>query len=601
MRRFPAARLIVVVVAFLSVAASPRDAFVRVALKERVVPPGAREAVLSVYASPDGETPIATATRPIHADANGAFKTTLGSLASATAGSEERWLSVRVPPGVESRRFRLAAGMPGGVTVHVVTDAAISANGFVESVAQGFRFPDGSVQTSAAQVSGGVPSVNSIGSAVTIAGAGTASVGTAGSTITVTGTGLSGVTAGNGLTGGGSSGSPTVSASYGSPVAVGAANADGSATTLARSDHVHAHGDQAGGSLHSAATTGTAGFMSAADKTKLNGTFAYVRTIIVGPALINSTSAANGAALIAALNGISGNSSTAPFLLKIEPGVYDIGATALTMKTYVDIEGSGENATFITATRGSGTLASASAVIGAANAELRNLTVSNTSSSTNGIGYYVTNAAGARLRDVTINSTGGTTLSYGVFATTNVGLTASRVTVTATSPGGASGATGFGCSSSTTLSILDSTITAKATTGTGTNTGFAASSSGCVATIDSTTILGTGVAANTNVGVNVAPGNVTITNSTVEVDTANSRVAVQTSNSGSSILHVMHSRLLASGGANSSLLSVSKGSGSTVRIAASQIDSQSIGVPKCVHVYDGVMEDLNNVCPAPIL
>jgi hypothetical protein len=45
----------------------------------------------------------------------------------------------------------------------------------------------------------------------------------------------------------------------------------GSSTRAARGDHVHAHGAQAGGGLHATATTGAAGFMSAADKQKLNG------------------------------------------------------------------------------------------------------------------------------------------------------------------------------------------------------------------------------------------------------------------------------------------------------------------------------------------
>lgn len=44
----------------------------------------------------------------------------------------------------------------------------------------------------------------------------------------------------------------------------------GVGTSAARADHVHAHGNQAGGSLHAAATTSVAGFMSAADKTKLD-------------------------------------------------------------------------------------------------------------------------------------------------------------------------------------------------------------------------------------------------------------------------------------------------------------------------------------------
>jgi hypothetical protein len=54
-----------------------------------------------------------------------------------------------------------------------------------------------------------------------------------------------------------------------SPAAVGTA-ASGSGTSASRDDHVHAHGDQAGGTLHADATTSVDGFMTAADKTKLD-------------------------------------------------------------------------------------------------------------------------------------------------------------------------------------------------------------------------------------------------------------------------------------------------------------------------------------------
>lgn len=45
----------------------------------------------------------------------------------------------------------------------------------------------------------------------------------------------------------------------------------GVSNLVARADHVHAHGAQAGGNLHAVATTGAAGFMSATDKSKLDG------------------------------------------------------------------------------------------------------------------------------------------------------------------------------------------------------------------------------------------------------------------------------------------------------------------------------------------
>lgn len=48
-------------------------------------------------------------------------------------------------------------------------------------------------------------------------------------------------------------------------------NGVGTANAFSRADHVHAHGNRGGGSLHALVTTSVAGFMSAADKLKLDG------------------------------------------------------------------------------------------------------------------------------------------------------------------------------------------------------------------------------------------------------------------------------------------------------------------------------------------
>ena len=56
----------------------------------------------------------------------------------------------------------------------------------------------------------------------------------------------------------------------------------------------------------------------------------------------------NGNLLLDALESITGVSSDSRYLLKLEPGVYDIGNNSLVMKEYVDIEGSGETNTIIT-------------------------------------------------------------------------------------------------------------------------------------------------------------------------------------------------------------------------------------------------------------
>ncbi len=59
---------------------------------------------------------------------------------------------------------------------------------------------------------------------------------------------------------------------FGSDVhAIGTANAAGTDNTAARTDHVHAHGNQTDPLMHALATEIAAGFMSSADKTKLDG------------------------------------------------------------------------------------------------------------------------------------------------------------------------------------------------------------------------------------------------------------------------------------------------------------------------------------------
>jgi hypothetical protein len=55
------------------------------------------------------------------------------------------------------------------------------------------------------------------------------------------------------------------------PSTLGTANAEGTASSLARADHVHDHGSQTSGTLHALAIAdGANGFLSGADKTKLN-------------------------------------------------------------------------------------------------------------------------------------------------------------------------------------------------------------------------------------------------------------------------------------------------------------------------------------------
>lgn len=115
----------------------------------------------------------------------------------------------------------------------------------------------------------------------------------------------------------------------------------------------------------------------------------YVRTILVSPVITGGSAFENqlysGQALVAAMDKISSAvpapSADYPYLLKIEPGIYDLRIYTLKMIAYVDIEGSGQDSTFINSygndySEGSfGSLGVA--VEAASNSELRMLTVTN--------------------------------------------------------------------------------------------------------------------------------------------------------------------------------------------------------------------------------
>lgn len=124
------------------------------------------------------------------------------------------------------------------------------------------------------------------------------------------------------------------------------------------------------------------------------------RTVIVSPV---GDGAANGAALRAALADVANASSVTSFLLKLEPGVYDVGPNGLAMKSYVDIEGSGEGLTKITA--GGSDANDVATVFGASNAELRLLRIENRGGAANAKAIINTNAS-PRLTQVTITASG---------------------------------------------------------------------------------------------------------------------------------------------------------------------------------------------------
>lgn len=94
----------------------------------------------------------------------------------------------------------------------------------------------------------------------------------------------------------------------------------------------------------------------------------YRRTILVNPVPGNPVE--SGSRLLTAMSRVASPSSTDPWLVKLEPGIYDIEDAQLVMMPFADVEGSGEGVTLIT-----GVPAAQGTVVGAADSELRDLTV----------------------------------------------------------------------------------------------------------------------------------------------------------------------------------------------------------------------------------
>lgn len=106
---------------------------------------------------------------------------------------------------------------------------------------------------------------------------------------------------------------------------------------------------------------------------------AQIRTVLVSP--VPGDPVASGTALRNALAGIQSPSSSNPWLLKIEPGIYDVQASPLQMRPWVSIEGSGIESTKIrgnastSLTSGQPFIIPNGTIHGANNTELKNLTI----------------------------------------------------------------------------------------------------------------------------------------------------------------------------------------------------------------------------------
>ena len=147
---------------------------------------------------------------------------------------------------------------------------------------------------------------------------------------------------------------------------------------------------------------------------------------------------ASGQTLLAALAAIptSGNDSpsvTNPWLVKIGPGIFDIGGQIVLMTPFVNIEGSGENSTVITAP-GCTSCSNYGTLLGSNYTELSQLTVRNTG----GAAYAtaITGVEGSMLiKSVTANASGGTSQTIGILITSSAPILKDVTAIAVPSPG----------------------------------------------------------------------------------------------------------------------------------------------------------------------
>jgi hypothetical protein len=159
----------------------------------------------------------------------------------------------------------------------------------------------------------------------------------------------------------------------------------------------------------------------------IGGDYTDIGTIVVISPKPGDTPQNNGTALLNNLAGITGDVDN-PYLIKLGPGIFDLGTTGLQMKEYVSIEGSGEMATKITSAVNS---VSSATVMGADNAELRFLTVENTGVGVGNRIALLNSSVSPSLTHITVTSLGGTNSNYGVRNLDSSSPKMTNVTVTA--------------------------------------------------------------------------------------------------------------------------------------------------------------------------
>jgi hypothetical protein len=134
----------------------------------------------------------------------------------------------------------------------------------------------------------------------------------------------------------------------------------------------------------------------------------------------DGTNANNGAALLAAMAGIVDASASKPYVVRLGPGVFDVGVNGMDVKPFVTLEGSGQGRSIVTAPGSPDLSPSNGGVYGTlrtpGESTVRDLTVRNTGgTSTIAVGIEIGDGT-SRLHDLTIEVSGGSDDNFGIVA-----------------------------------------------------------------------------------------------------------------------------------------------------------------------------------------
>ena len=309
-----------------------------------------------------------------------------------------------------------------------------------------------------------------------------------------------------------------------------------------------------------------------------NGPTGFTHTLIVSP---NPDHVEAGRALVETLTGIHDASADNPYLIKIEPGIYDLEANSLYMSPYVDVEGSGEGVTTITSAVNTGF----GTVVGSDNSELRFVTVKNTGEVGQQVSALFSERASPRYTHVTAIASGGT--ENDAIHISNGTPVLSYVTASASGGSRSTGIANFGGL----LTISNSTVSAADAANT--NLGVLSTFGGTVRANSSTISASGGAIA---VGLRTNNGNHTVTNTTLSATGPAESYGIYNGwRVATPVVTVHQSR--ASGGTNS-IYSI----GGVIQVGASQLSGPTgafnIGSLRCAASYDAAFNPLTSSCAA---